>query len=236
MGQTLRMCDGAITTNQSLAARIAEFTGFKVSVVPNFINREQLEISDEIFNLKKSSNYLGDGKISLGYFSGSPSHQMDYAILLSALEHVLANNNNVDLTVVGYIDVGSELAKFGKRITYKPFHDYVNLQRLIGSIEFNLMPLQINRFTNCKSDLKYFEAAIVGTVSIASPSDTYSTAIQNGKNGYIALAHQWSSVITNAIDGMDDYSSIAENARNDAYLKYAWFNQASTIVESLGFK
>ena len=155
--------------------------------------------------------------------------------MVSALEDVLINNPSVDLTVVGYIEVGSELKKFGQRITYKPFHDYVNLQRLIGSVEFNLMPLQRNMFTNCKSDLKYFEAAIVGTVSIASPSETYSEAIRDGSNGYISYAHQWSSVINNAVDNMDKYSLIAENARADAFSKYAWFNQKDIIVESLGF-
>ncbi|MEI8209792.1 MAG: hypothetical protein WCG16_11345 [Methylococcales bacterium] len=235
MGQTMRMCDGAITTNQFLAARIAEYAGFPVGVVPNFINREQLNISNEIYSNKKSSNFSRNGKVSLGYFSGSPSHQLDYEILVSALEDVLINNPSVDLTVVGYIDVGSELKKFGQRITYKPFHDYVNLQRLIGSVEFNLMPLQRNMFTNCKSDLKYFEAAIVGTVSIASPSETYSEAIRDGSNGYISYAHQWSSVINNAVDNMDKYSLIAENARADAFSKYAWFNQKDIIVESLGF-
>ena len=34
MGETLRLCDGAITTNDYLAARITEFSGLPVNVVP----------------------------------------------------------------------------------------------------------------------------------------------------------------------------------------------------------
>ena len=35
LGATLRLCDGAITTNESLAARIREFADIPTSVVPN---------------------------------------------------------------------------------------------------------------------------------------------------------------------------------------------------------
>ena len=57
------------------------------------------------------------------------------------------------------------------------------------------MPLQYNAFTNCKSELKYFEAAVVGTQTIASPMFTYARAIRHGENGYLAQAHQWADRI-----------------------------------------
>lgn len=234
MGETLRLCDGAITTNDYLAARITEFSGLPVNVVPNFINEEQLNLSEMLFRSKEASGFSRDDKICLGYFSGSPSHNLDYAIITSALEEVLENDPRVELMVVGYIEAGPELSRFGRRIKRQHFHDYVNLQRLVGSVEFNLMPLQLNDFTNCKSDLKYFESAIVGTVSIASPSHTYAAAIQGGENGYIAQAHQWASVIERAIENIDTYSDMAATAYADARLKYAWFNQRESILNALG--
>lgn len=235
MGETLRMCDGAITTNDYLAARIAEFSGLPVNVVPNFINKEQLNLSEMLFRSKEVSRFSRDDKICLGYFSGSPSHNLDYAIITSALKEVLENDPRVELMVVGYIEAGPELSCFGSRIKRQNFRDYVNLQRLVGSVEFNLMPLQLNDFTNCKSDLKYFEAAIVGTLSIASPSRTYAAAIQDGENGYIAQAHQWASVIRHSLDNIANYQDMATTAYNDARLKYAWFNQRETIFNALGF-
>jgi len=36
-------------------------------------------------------------------------------------------------------------------------------------VEIVIAPLQENVFTNCKSELKYFEAAIVGTIPSYSP-------------------------------------------------------------------
>lgn len=236
MGATLKMCDGAITTNSCLAARIAEFSGLPVTVVPNFINREQLLLSEALYNGKTASGFARDGKISLGYFSGSPSHNLDYALVKSALEEVLEHDPRVELTVVGYIEAGPELARFGSRIRHQPFHDYVNLQRLIGSVEFNLMPLQSNIFTNCKSELKYFEAAIAGTLSIASPSYTYAAAIRDGQNGYLAQAHQWTSAIQRALEQIDSYPAMAAAAYADAHTTYAWFNQRETILHALGLQ
>lgn len=236
LGETLRLCDGAITTNPCLAARINEFSGLPVSIVPNFINDEQLRLSDDVFKNKKASNFKRNDRITLGYFSGSPSHNLDYAIVTSALARVMENDPRVDVLVVGYIDAGEELARFGNRVKRQPFHDYVNLQRLIGSVEFNLMPLQSNAFTDCKSELKYFESAIVGTLSIASPSYTYERAIQHGINGYIAQSHQWVSVIQHAISSMDSYENMATTAYEDARLKYSWQNQKQIILNALGYK
>jgi glycosyltransferase involved in cell wall biosynthesis len=236
MGETLRMCDGALTTNDYLAGRISVFSGLPVNVVPNFINKEQLELSESLFCRKEESGFASDDKICIGYFSGSPSHNLDYAIITSALEEVMENDSRVELMVVGYIDAGPQLSRFGRRIKRQPFHDYVNLQRLVGSVEFNLMPLQSNDFTNCKSELKYFEAAIVGTLSIASPSHTYAAAIQDGKNGYIAQAHQWTSVIQRAIENFDLYPHMAAIAYADARSKYTYLNQRERILQALGLE
>jgi len=234
MGEALRLCDGAITTNDYLAARITEFSGLPVGVIPNFMNREQLSFAESIFLSKEESGFARNDNICLGYFSGSPSHNLDYAIITSALEAVLESDPRVELMVVGYIEAGPSLKRFGNRIKHRPFHDYVNLLRLIGSVEFNLMPLQSNVFAHCKSELKYFEAAIVGTLSIASPSHTYATAIKHRENGYVAQAHQWTSVIQEAIENIDSYPELAATVYADARSKYAWFNQRETILKVLG--
>ena len=37
--------------------------------------------------------------------------------------------------------------------------------------------MENNKFTNCKSELKFFEAAIAETVTVASPTFNYKNAI-----------------------------------------------------------
>lgn len=234
LGATLKLCDGAIATNTNLAQKIADFAKIPVSVVPNFINLEQLELSDQIYAAKKSGTLPWDGLIHLGYFSGSPSHNKDFALVAPVLECLLEENSQLGVVVVGYIEAGARLQRFGHRVQYFPFHDFINLQRLVGSVEFNLMPLQYNEFTNCKSELKYFESAVVGTISIASPTYTYARAIRHRENGYLAQAHQWGQVIRQAVSQFDHGNEMAACCREDARAKYAWFNQKDCILAALG--
>lgn len=233
LGATLRMCDGAITTNNYLAQKIIAFSGLPVNVIRNFMNKEQMEYSDALFQHKRALKFARNEKIHLGYFSGSPSHKLDYAIIVPAIAALLEKDPRIELMIVGYIEAGPALIKFGDRVKRQPFHDYVNLQRLISTVEFNLMPLQSNDFTNCKSELKYFEAAVVGAMSIASPSHTYAGAIQDGENGYLAQAQEWLSAIERAVDDHSRWQALIENAREDSRSTYAWFNQREAILAAL---
>ncbi len=55
IGGTLRLCDHAIVTNDVLAARVREFNDMPVSVIPNFLNLEQLTASDAIYAHKQET-------------------------------------------------------------------------------------------------------------------------------------------------------------------------------------
>ena len=61
MGQTLRLCDCAITTNEFLAQRLADYSGLPVSVVPNFMNKEQLDMAAKVFAAKERVCFSGNG-------------------------------------------------------------------------------------------------------------------------------------------------------------------------------
>lgn len=233
MGQTLRLCDAGITTNPTLAREMSGFSGKPVAVVPNFMNQEQLSMSAAVFDEKAQARFEGDGRICLGYFSGSPSHRFDYAIVEPALATLLEEQPDLRVMLVGYIEPGPALARFGPRVIRQPFHDYVNLQRLISSVEFNLMPLQANAFTDCKSELKYFEAAAVGTLSIASPAPNHLACIEHERNGYIARAHQWTRTIRAALGNMGQYASMAAQARDHALGAYSFTGQRAAILQAL---
>ena len=234
IGMTLRLCDAAVTTNEYLADRIREFADLPVAVVPNFMNREQLAVSEPIFAARQGRRAGDEEVIRLGYFSGSPSHNRDFAIVAPALESALEEDVRLRLVVAGYIEPGPLLTRFGDRVEQHPFYDFVTLQELVGSVDFNLVPLQYNAFTNCKSELKYFEAAIVGTQTIASPTYTYGRAIRHGENGYLAQAHQWVDRIRRAVADIDGFEAMAQCSHEHARAGYAWFNQRECVLVALG--
>lgn len=236
LGATLRECDAAIATTAALAQAMSAFGGIPAAVAPNFLNAEQLALSDRLYEVTAAQPLGQDGLVHLGYFSGSPSHNKDFAIVAPALEALLEEDPTLGVVVVGYIEPGPHLSRFGKRVRKFPFQDYVNLQRLIASVEYNLMPLQYNEFTSAKSELKYFDAAVVGTPSIASPTPTYAAVIRHGENGYLAQAHQWHSVIRAALDDRARYREVAQQARRHARAAFGAEHQRATILLAVGIE
>lgn len=228
-GEVLKYCDCAITTNQFLAERIAEFVSLTCYIIPNFYNQEQLTVSDNIMQQKRTNNFARNDSIYLGYFSGSSTHNLDFDILSGALIRLFHQHPNLILRIVGMIELKGELKNYQNRIEFCSYTDYVNLQRLIAEVEINLIPLQNNIFTNCKSELKYFEAAIGGTVSIATPTYIYNKVITDGRNGYLSLDFEWESKINHVIAELANYSSIAESAYTHSVDNYAWYNQIIPI-------
>lgn len=233
IGQTLKMCDSALTTNKYLASQIEKFASIKCGIVPNFLNQAQLQVSEKIMQEKLASNFSRNSDIDLGYFSGTPSHNRDFDLIANSLMRVLKLHKKIRINIAGYMQLKEHLKPYLDRINFIPFQDYVNLQIEIGKVEVNLIPLQQNDFTNCKSELKYFDASICGTLSIASPTTVYRDAIQDGKNGYISMDHEWDEKIINLIENFDDYKNMAKVAYQHSVTNYAWYNQVDKIKEWL---
>jgi len=233
LGETLRLCDAAITTNQHLANQIQLFTSKPVYIIPNFMNQDQLEISDFLFQQKILSSFKRDPNLHIGYFSGTPTHNKDFEIVLDSLIELLEKYPGLVLRVAGYTEFKEKLNQYASRVEVIPFQDFINLQYWIASTEINIVPLQDNIFTNSKSELKFFEAAIVGTVTVASPTFTYRSAISDGVNGYLANSFEWFEKLDNLIGCFDNYAELAVQAQKDAAQKYAWYNQLRVIEDAL---
>lgn len=228
----LALCDEITTTNDYLADKVRDFTKKNVTVIPNFLNREQLEISKKLLQSKREGNYKSIEPVYLGYFSGTRTHNQDFQIITDAVTHLFKKYDNIRLRITGLLDLDERLTPWSERIEFQPYLDFVSLQKSIAEIDINLIPLQDNEFTNCKSELKYFEAGIVGTVSIASPTYVYVNAIRDGHNGFLANTYEWAEKIEQLLNNKEDYSLIAENAYQYSERNYSWSNLSDQIVET----
>ena len=231
-----RLCDGGITTNDFLAARLTEVTRGPVSVVPNFLNRCQQATSDALLAEKAARGFRGDGTIGIGYFSGSPTHNRDFAIAAPALARLLEADPDVRVRIVGFIDSTGPLAAHADRVEQFPLQDWINLQKLIAEVEINIAPLQDNVFTNCKSDLKFFEAAAVGTWTIATPTTAFQSAITSPDIGQLARADEWDDALATAVALVRSERRHAARAEANAAFareRYGWDRFGDTICEAV---
>ena len=226
---TMKLCDRMIATNDYLASRMVEVTNKPADVIPNFINREQMDYSERIYQEKTGNNFQRDEYIHIGYFSGSHTHDKDFDLVSDALLDLLKRYSNVRLNLVGLVDIKADMKAVNSQIKIVPLHDFVNLQRLYASVEINLIPLLINQFNNCISELKFFETGIVGTTSVASPVEPLKKVIHDSQNGYLANSYEWYDVISERIEHVDELPDIAINAANTSREKFSYYNQVDKI-------
>jgi glycosyltransferase involved in cell wall biosynthesis len=235
---TARLCHGGIATNAFLAERLGRVIGDATcAIVPNYLARDQETISRQLFETKRKRGFAGTGPITIGYFSGTPTHNNDFAIAAPALARLLSNDSKTRLRIVGFPPPNGPLAAFTDRIETIPLQDYLNLQRVIAEVEINIAPLQNNEFSNCKSELKFFEAAAVGTWTIASPTYTFQQSIEDGVTGRLARAHEWDQALAEAVELVRDperYTPMAEAAAAACYERYGWNNQLGCILRAVG--
>jgi len=237
LNATMSACRGGLTTGTPLRQKMApHFPRGEVAIVPNFLDRQQEAYSRALLAAKRGTGWAREGPVTIGYFSGTPTHAHDFAIAAPAIARLLRADHGVRLRVVGRLDVVDELAEFGDQIEVLEFMDYLSLQRAIAEVEINVAPLQHHYFTACKSDLKYFEAAAVGTWTVASSSPAFSDAIEDGVTGRVARAHQWDEALDEAVALARDtqaYSARAEVAAERVYQRYGWDRHTDTITRAL---
>jgi glycosyltransferase involved in cell wall biosynthesis len=235
IGATFQLCDGAITTNAYLGQRASEAFGDArpTAVIPNYLERSQQALSADIFAAKERSQWARDGRITIGYFSGTPTHNNDFALCAGALARLMDEDPRIVLRFVGFLDPGGDLERHRTRIETFPLQDYMNLQRLVAGAEINLVPLQDNVFTNCKSVLKWFESATVGTVTISTPTWTYREAIDHDRTGWLVQGQSWMTILRDVLARIDNLRDVTYAARDSALLAHASENQTPAIVKAL---
>jgi len=226
--QTLLACDYFLGTTEYLAERAGEL-GPKAFVIRNGFNGVQLEESQKALEGKIKD----PGLIRLGFFSGTRTHQKDFKEIESVLLKILGQYPRVQLVIGGFLELGSNFQTFSKRVERLPYVDWRELPYKISNIDINLVPLEVdNPFNQAKSELKYFEAALLRIPTIASPTDSYQWAIRNGENGFLAGNEaEWYTALTRLIEDPGLRKRIGECAYQEVMKTYAPPSQAVKVKE-----
>lgn len=210
-------CDGFLVTNDYLGQTLSATHHQKpYYVINNSFNQEQLDYSEFLIQHKKHcSSGSSSSVFTMGYFSGSATHAADLEVIYPELLRLLSDNTRFRFRLVGKMQLPASAKPFIKngQIELYPIVDFLELQRLISEVDVNLAPLTPNIFTNCKSELKYFEAAIVHTPTIASPTFAFRQAIQHQVTGFLCQPGQWYDCIME----LSQQPSLANSIATQAY-------------------
>lgn len=180
--ETLKLCDYFVAPTDYLAARAAEL-GKTAFVIRNGLNNRQLRLAKEALGRRWRSK----GIVRIGYLSGTKTHQKDFAVAVPALLRIMEEFPQVELCIQGHLDLDPKFEEFRGRVEQRPFVGWEELPYHMARLDINIAPLEVgNPYCEAKSELKYFETALLKVPTVASATDAFRFAIENGENGFLA--------------------------------------------------
>lgn len=237
MGETLSLCDCAITTTEALADELkkyvprvyvnrntasmtmvdySEIALYRRDLLPNILPGDVPAKDKKMYKLacERIAQKEATGEVRLGYFSGSITHNSDFDIIKDALLKVMDEHENVTLMIGGELDVNSEFKRFGKRVITFPFCDWRRLPKHISSCDVNLAPLEDTLFNRAKSENKWVEAALVKVPTIASNVGAFAHMISDGQTGLLCdnTTEAWYEGLSRVVANKELRASVAEKA------------------------
>lgn len=208
MGRTLKLCDAAITTTERLAEELGHYVP-EVFINRNTASEEMCALSKEALKNKTRK----DDHVGIGYFSGSLTHNDDFELVLPALTKVMEKYPQVQLHVVGELDLPETLQQYKARVVSHPFVDWKKLPSLIAEVDINLAPLEQSIFNEAKSENKWVEAALVKVPTVASNVGAFQRMIVSGETGILCdTEEEWVEQLSRLVENKKERERIAENA------------------------
>lgn len=182
--RALELADGAVLSTEYLAGRVRAL-GKPAWVLPNGADPAMMAAAGRAAALPRPA----DGRLRLGYASGTLTHQKDFAVAVPALARLMAARPEVTLTLLGSVLVEEfpALAPFAGRLELRPPVPHERLLDEVRRFDVNLAPLEAdNPYCAAKSELKYLHAGLLGVPTVASATPPFRAAIVHGRTGYVA--------------------------------------------------
>lgn len=223
----LRLCDRAIASTTALLDHMIPLVRQKAGLVIR--NGLDSRNSAMIALGKYSSPNTGD-RVRIFYGSGTLAHNADFSDLVTpALARLMSRYANVDLVLVGHVPQDPELREFERRILRYPIITQIEeFWSVLSSCDINIAVLHADVATDCKSEIKWLEAAVLGIPTIASGTATYCDVIAPGTDGFIAATTEdWYEHLTQLVSDPALRKRVGRAARHKALEQYSLEHAAS---------
>ncbi|MCY3814630.1 MAG: glycosyltransferase [Gammaproteobacteria bacterium] len=179
--RTMAAAAFCIVPTEPLADHARRFNT-QVAVIENAFNPDVLALSD-FWREQREANAV----VRIGYASGTATHDGDFATIARPLAKALAGQADWRFTALGTLGRQTyENVVAAGQVEVRPVVEHVNLAYELARFDVNLIPLESNAFCDAKSPLKYFEAALTGTPTLAVRNPLYADLIEHGRNGLLA--------------------------------------------------
>lgn len=228
---TMEACDAYIGSTAALVDHARRVVGIEAYLFENGVGAA-LGAASEVATTRPRR----PGPLRVGYFSGTTTHDADWRHIEAAVASVLVAHPDVELWLGGPLaPTEAVMATLGERVHRIPWTAWEALPEVLRDIDINLAPLEPgSRFNDAKSAIKWLEAALVATPTIASPTAPFVDAITPGRTGWLADSpDEWALALHHALAHGADRVTVGEHARRAALLRWSPFRQADRYLAIL---
>lgn len=227
---TLEHCDAYIGSTEPLVERVAGATGLPAHLKQNAYGLEVARRSDDALRAPREP-----GPVRIGYFSGTKTHDEDLRAVVPALVATLDAFPDCELWLGGLLPTVPDLERFGDRVRRLPLRPWVELPEVLRQVDVNLAPLaDLGTFNQSKSAIKWLEAALVATPTIATATRPFVSAVDDGVDGIVVPDPSgWEAALARLVPDAGERARMGAAARRRALLEWSPHRQADRIVEIL---
>ncbi len=227
---TLEASDAYIGSTTMLCRAVEELIGIPAHPFANGVGRQLGRVSDAEFRRDRA-----DGPLRIGYLSGTSTHNQDWAFVEPAVLQIMREFPEIELWLGGPLETSPAMDAVADRTRRTPLVPWPELPRLLRDLDVNLAPLAPgSRFNEAKSSIKWLEAALVATPTVASPTEPFRTDIDHLRTGVLASdVQEWAVALRVLLADPARLHRIGHAARNHALLTYPPNLQGRRYLEIL---
>lgn len=224
----MQMCEYALASTSALADVMAPL----VRSGRSFVHRNAIgsKHRDAIATPPRS---LSVDTVTIIYGSGTKAHKKDFTeIAEPALIEVARRHAHVRIVLVGYKNVGPELAELGSQlILIDPISDIQIYWELLKDADINIAVLQPSLVADCKSEIKWLEASMLGIPSVLSWTRTYEEVVKHGETGFLCrTARDWEQALERLVTDKAFRHQIGNAARDAVLREYSETAMAENLT------
>ncbi len=215
--RALTSCDAVLTTTGALA-QYAAAEGVPAFVHRNAVDQRSLDTARAARQARQRRE-----ETVLYYGAGTATHDVDFQACGPAIERLMHKYSSLHLVAQGDVHLGFGLDAFDNRVSRWPWMAWPDYFWGIAQADINVAPLELgNPFCEVKSELKWFEAALMGIPTIASASEAFVEVIRPGENGFLAQTEaDWYDTLEELINTPHKRRAVGAKAESDVLEGYS---------------
>ena len=227
----LAICDYAIASTPSLAAAMAPLVLRKQA----FTHRNGMGKAHRR-SAGLRSDIPGD-EVRLFYGSGTRAHNEDFEreLVPGLIKLFEKYGRKLRLVIMGYLTLPKGLTPYLDCITcLNPIWDIDQYWNVLRGMSINIAVLTPGPVADCKSEIKWLEAAMMGVPSVVTATATYAQVIRDNETGVlVASPKQWFAALDRLVGSAAKRRAIGERAYEEVVAKYSLANLSRNITDIL---